>query len=200
MNVLAIWHGFLTLASKMDRIPYAEVERMIKDNPEDVLLRGNQWRLLLPVRTLRSAAWEDRVLLAEPGEMYEVTNVVRYLVEFASRTGHWNPRHAIAKLFMTMGESEWKQIPTVVEKMGEKAEGYRINAVQIKEICTELGLGDRVDALIAELKGSGLMSPKLSSLAEIAKVGSPIYELKPFSYPFKGFLSPRLSIGDSDEH
>jgi hypothetical protein len=37
------------------------------------------------------------------------------------------------------------------------------------ETCSELGLGDRVDTLIDELKGSGVMSPKPGSFAEVAR-------------------------------
>jgi len=47
-------------------------------------------------------------------------------------------------------------------------------------------LGDRVDALIAELKGSGVMSPKLGSLAEVSRAGTPIYELNPSLFTEKG--------------
>jgi hypothetical protein len=169
----------LACASKAGKISYSELGNLIEDDPEDILLLGKEWRLLLPVRTSKSAAWEDRVLLPEIGEIYEMPNIVRYLVEIASQTGQWNPRHAIAKLFMTMGEPEWARISKLVEKMGEEAKDYKINAVQIKKICAEMGLGNKVDALIAELKGGGVMSPKLSSLAEVLRVGSPIYELNP---------------------
>ena len=79
----------LTYASKKGRLSYYEVERMVKDNTEDVLLLGNEWRLLLPVRTLKSATWEDRLLVAKPEELYEVPNIVRYLVEDAGKTGRW---------------------------------------------------------------------------------------------------------------
>ena len=43
----------------------------------------------------------------------------------------------------------------------------------------ELDLEDKVDSLIAELKGTGVMSPKLGSLIEVIRQGSPIYELNP---------------------
>jgi len=131
------------------------------------------------VRTLKSAAWEDRLLLAKPGELYEVPNIARYLVKNASKTGRWNPRYAIAELFKKMGEAAWKRIPALVKGLGQQANDYRITAVQIKEVCSELDLGDKVDVLIAELKGSGVMSPKLGSIAEVSRAGSPIYELNP---------------------
>jgi len=169
----------LSHAAKKGSISYREIERIVNDNVEDVLLLGDEWRLLLPVRTRKSAAWEDRLLLCEPGESYEVPNIVRCLVEEASTTGCWDPEHAITKLFKEMGEPAWERMPKLIGRLGEQGEDYRIAAVQIKKTCSELGLGDRVDTLIAELKGSGVMSPKLGSLAEVIREGSPLYELNP---------------------
>jgi hypothetical protein len=169
----------LAHASERGRVAYHEIGEIISGDAEDVLLLGNEWRLLLPVRTLKSTAWEDRLLLSEPGEEYEIPNIVRCLVEEAKITGHWNPEYAITKLFREMGEPDWEQIPELVKELGQQAKNYKITAIQIKEICSKLGLGGRVDALIAELKGSGVMSPKLGSLAEVSRAGTPIYELSP---------------------
>ena len=166
-------------ASKRGGISYREIDKIVNDNAEDVLLLGNEWRLLLPVRTVKSAAWEDRLLLCEPGESYEVPNIVRCLVEEASTTGCWDPEHAIMELFKEMGEPAWEKMPKLIERLGEQAEDYRIAAVQIKKTCSELGLEDRVDTLIAALKGSGVISPKLGSLTEVIREGSPLYELNP---------------------
>ncbi|MBW1717786.1 MAG: hypothetical protein JRJ77_18590, partial [Deltaproteobacteria bacterium] len=113
-------------------------------------------------------------------------NIVRYLVKNTSKTGQWNPGYAIAELFKDMLEPNWEQMPTLVQELGEQAKDYRITAIQIKGICRELGLGDRVDALIAELKASGVMSPKLGSLAEVSRAGTPIYELNPSLFIKKG--------------
>jgi len=176
----------LAQASKKGSISYREVDKIVNDNAEDVLLLGNEWRLLLPVRTLKSAAWEDRLLLCEPGESYEVPNIVRCLVEEATKTGRWDPERAITKIFRDMGEPAWERMPKLVEWLEGQAKDYRITAAQIKMVCNELGLGGRVDALIAELKASGVMSPKLGSLAEVARAGSPLYELNPSLFIKKG--------------
>ena len=169
----------LAHASKRGSISYHEVGKIVHDSAEDVLLLGNEWRLLLPVRTVKSAAWEDRLLLCRPGELYEVPNIIRCLVEEAGRTGCWEPEHAITKLFKEMGEPAWERMPKLVERLKEQARNSRVTADQIKKICSDLDLGDRVDALIAELKASGVMSPKLSSIAEVSREGTPIYELTP---------------------
>lgn len=176
----------LALAAKSGRISYDEVQRMLDESADDILLLANELRLLLPMRTFRSAAWEDRILLAEPGEMYEVPNVVRFLVENARQTGQWDPVNALSEIFRLAGEPKWERIPMLVERLAEESQDYRINALQIKEVCSELGLGDRVDTLIAELKGSGVMSPKLGSLSQVAKIGAPLYELNPSLFTKKG--------------
>lgn len=74
-------------ACEKGRVSYHDVKKIANDNLEDVLLLGSEWRLFLPVKTLKSAAWEDRLLLAERSDLYEVPNIIRYLVEDASKTG-----------------------------------------------------------------------------------------------------------------
>ena len=178
--------SILAHASEKSIISYREIHKIISDNAEDILLLGNEWRLLLPVRTVKSAAWEDRLLLCEPGESYEVPNIIRYMVEEASKTGRWDPGRAITRIFKEMDELAWERMPKLVDRLEEQAENHRIATTKIKKICIELGLGDRVDTLIAELKAAGVMSPKLGSLAEVARTGSPLYELNPSLFIKKG--------------
>jgi hypothetical protein len=176
----------LAHASEKSIVSYREVAQIANDDADDVLLLGNEWRLLLPVRTVKSAAWEDRLLLFEPGESYEMPNIIRYIVEEASKTGHWDSERAITKIFRDMGEPSWGRMPKLIEQLEAQSKNHRVNAIQIKKICSELGLGDRVDALIAGLKASGVVSPKLGSLAEVSQAGSPLYELNPSLFLRKG--------------
>jgi len=180
----------LAHASKRGSISYREIARIANDNAEDVLLLGNEWRLLLPVRTVKSGAWEDRLLLCKPGESYQVPNIVRYLVAEATKTGRWDPERAITSIFKEMVEPAWERMPKLVEWLEEQARDYRVTASQIKKICRDLDLGDRVDALIAGLKASGVMSPKLGSIAEVSREGTPIYELNPSLFIKKGQTAP----------
>ncbi|MCG6919355.1 MAG: hypothetical protein LJE89_17635 [Deltaproteobacteria bacterium] len=169
----------LTCVSKEGRVTFHEVAETVGDNAEEALLLGDEWRLILPMRTRRTSAWEDRLLFFGPVELYEVPNIVRYLVENASETGLWEPGVALSELFRKMGDPDWNIIPSLVESLWEKSKNYRITAIQIKEICGGLCLGDRVDALIVELKGSGVISPKMRSPAEVSRAGAVIFELNP---------------------
>jgi hypothetical protein len=162
------------------------VDEIVNDKAEDVLLLGYEWRLLLPIRTIKSAAWEDRLLFCKLGESYEVPNIARYLVEEATKTGRWDPERAIAMIFKNMDEPAWERIPKLVERLEQQTENFRVTADQVKKICRDLDLGDRVDALIAELKAAGVMSPKLGSLAEVSRAGSPSYELNPSLFIKRG--------------
>ena len=170
----------LIQACKAGKVSHDEVEEMLRDDPEDVLLLGFQWRLLVPARSARATLeWGDAVLLPKPGEMHKTPNVVESLVKEAIRISRWDPENAIAEILKVMGEPGWKRIPELVHKLEEESKSYNINAIQIKKIGRELDLEDRVASLIAELKGNGIMSLKLGSLLEVIRQGSPLYELNP---------------------
>jgi len=169
----------LAYAAVKGSVSYQEIKEIIKDDPEDVLLLAEKWRLLLAVRTTKSSAWEDRLLLLKDGEIYEIPNLIRYLVKHALDTGIWDPENTIIELFKEFEDPDWVQTPGFVESIVEKATDYKINSNQIKKICIQSGLSNRVDGLIAELKAAGIMSPKLGSIPDVLGAQSPIYELNP---------------------
>ena len=169
----------LAYASVNVTVSYEETKEIVKDDPEDVLLLADKWRLLLPVRTTKSAGWEDRMLVLRDGEIYEIPNLIRYLVKNAIDTGQWNPEKSIIELFKKFGDPDWEKIPGLVRSIVEKAIDYKITGNQIKEICFQFGLNERADVLIAELKAAGIISPKLGSIPDVAGARSPIYELNP---------------------
>jgi len=169
----------LAYAAVNGAVSYQETREIIKDDPEDVLLLAEKWRLLLAVRTTKSSAWEDRLLLLKDGEIYEIPNLIRYLVKHALDTGIWDPENTIIELFKEFGDPDWEQIPGFVGSIVEKATDYKINSNQIKKMCLQFGLNNRVDALIAELKAAGIISPKLGSIPDVLGAKSPIYELNP---------------------
>jgi hypothetical protein len=160
-------------------LSYQEIKGIIKDDPGDVLLLAEGLRLLLPVRTKRSSSWEDRLLLLKHGEIYETPNIVRSLVKHALDTGRWDPEKAITELFKELEDPLGKKIHGLVMNIAEEAVNHTISGDQIKRICLQHGTGNRVDRLIAELKAAGIISPKLRSIPEVNREGSPIYELNP---------------------
>jgi hypothetical protein len=186
-EALSIFLGHGKLTSKLARVLaygsskgavcYDEIKQIIGDDLEEVLLMAEEWRLILPIRTKKSSSWEDRLLIIKDGEAFEMPNIIRYVAREALKTGAWNSENAILELFKLLGDPNSKQIPELVRSIAEEAGSYKITGNQIKMICLRLGLSNRVDSLIAELKAAGIMSPTLSSLTEVSREGSPIYEL-----------------------
>jgi len=160
-------------------VSYQEIEEIIEDDSQDALLLADEWRLLLPVRTAKSSSWEDRLLIMKDGEAYEIPNIVRYVAREALTTGTWNSENAIGELFKEFGDPNCKQIAELVRSIAQESGSHKTTGNQIKMICLRLGLSNRVDSLIAELKAAGIISPRLSSLPEVNREGSPIYELNP---------------------
>ncbi len=169
----------LAYAAQKSTVSYQEIKEIIKDDPEDVLLLADEWRLLLTVSTTKSSSWEDRLLALKDGEIYEIPNIIRYLLEDGLHTGRWEPEKTIATFFKELGDPNYKQIPGLVRSISEKAVNQRITGNQIKMICLQVGLSNRVDSLIAELKAAGIISPRLRSIPEVNREGSPLYELNP---------------------
>ena len=175
----------MALLSEKGRVSYSEVEQVCPGVMEDVILVGWKWRLLLPVRSSRCSEWDDRILSAKPGEVYEMPNVARYLVKNAIGTGEWDSYTAVTELYRVMGEPSWQQMAHLVERICDRSVDFKINAREIGAACRDLGLGDRVDSLIAVLKGGGVISPRLLTLAEVTRTGVPIYEINPCLFPPK---------------
>jgi hypothetical protein len=178
--------GVLSFLSEKGRVSYSNVERMCSGRTEDVILVGWKWRLVLPIRSSRCSEWDDRILTAKTGEVYEMPNVARYLVKNAVSTGEWDSSSAVTDLYRVMGEPAWQQMTHLVKRICDRSVDSKINAREIGAACRDLGLGDRVDSLIAVLKGGGVIIPKLLPLAEVTRTGVPIYEVNPCLFPQKG--------------
>lgn len=161
------------------RITYEEVTRLIGDDAEDILILAYGWRLLLPSRAAHAGDWEDRMLLPRAGEIYQMPNVVKQLVKNAIQAGHWEPEKAILQVFQESREPESEKLLQLVERMASELKGRRIYGVDIKRLCVELGLKDRVDPIVSELKACGIVSHKMASFTDAAREGSPIYEFNP---------------------
>jgi len=166
-------------ASEKGRISFIEVEEICGGNTEDVLLLCWEWRLLVPVRSSKCGEWDDRLLMLYPGEIYELPNVVKHLVKSARRTSQWDPDLALTELFSGIDETLRHRMPDLLKQMGGLAHFNVINAFQIRRACARANVKHSVDTLIVLLKAGGVISPKLRALSDVAKAGSPVYEINP---------------------
>jgi len=166
-------------ACEKGRISFAKVEEISEGNAEEVLLLCWEWRLLIPVRSSKCGEWDDRLLVLDPGEIYELPNVVKYIIKSARRTGQWDPDLALTELFSDTDETLRNRMPDFLKQMKGLAQSNIINAFQIRQACVRAKMNQSVDTLIALLKAGGVISPKLRALSNVVKAGSPVYEINP---------------------
>lgn len=171
--------SILEFASLKGTMYYEEVREIVGSDPEEPLLDAEKWRLLLPVRTMKSMAWEDRLFMPMDGELFEMPNIILRLVKDALASAQWRTGEAIGGIFREMGDPAWQTIPEMVASMAALASANTISAGQITRVCLAYGFSNKTDWLIAELKGAGVISPRLSSPADVMRAGSPLYEMNP---------------------
>lgn len=160
----------LRLAAEKGRITYKEVEAH-GGSMEDLLLAFNE-RLLLPVTTSyasQSLAWEDRILIPKKEEIYEMPNVIRYLIRRVEETGKWEPEYAIRMYLEDIGEKEvdkilelFRRIKKNILSLERPPQTGKVSALLLKELSSELGLD--ASKTIVELKGGGIISPSIHNL------------------------------------
>ena len=155
---LRVLAEILLFAAEEGKISFDDIHG---EGREEILILAVEERLLIPVRTSRSLAWEDRILRLEPGEVYEMPNVVRYLVKRANETGRWEPCHAINEYLEEIGEEERESIVDFFEKVRSRVKDRIVDVEVLKEVLKEVGLRVELGKVIAELKGGGIISPHL---------------------------------------
>jgi len=165
-----------------ERINHQEMASAVNGSVDEALLALWEWKLVIPVRSSRCSEWDSRVLSAEPEEFYEMPNISKALVKRGIETGTWNSVSTILDLFQCMGEPEWEKMPDLILSIKNNAVHNTINGTRIGVLCIQNGLKDKTGAMIAILKGAGIISPKLAAISQMAKSKSPLYEFNPSVY------------------
>ncbi|MFW6428515.1 MAG: hypothetical protein ACOCY3_01355 [Desulfosalsimonas sp.] len=76
---------------------YTEQIPLSGEEKQDLLRIAFEERILIPVRSLQSGSWEDRVLRFAPEEMFFMPHVARLLFENASETGFLDAETAVRR-------------------------------------------------------------------------------------------------------
>ena len=172
----------LSLFLNVDRVDYRKLAAVAYGSLDDVILTLWEWKLVIPVRSSKCSEWDSRVLLAEPEESYEMPNISKMLVKKGMETGKWESTAAILDLFQDMGEPEWEKMPALILSIKKNSMHNTINGSKIGILCIQNGLKDKTGAMIAVLKGAGVISPKLAAISQVLRSKSPLYEYNPSVY------------------
>ncbi|MGD8980794.1 MAG: hypothetical protein PVF42_04320 [Desulfobacterales bacterium] len=165
-----------------EKINYKELSTTACGSMDEALLTLWEWKLVIPVRSSKCSEWDFRILSAAPEEFYEMPNISKTLVKNGIETGTWDSISAILDLFQRMGEPEWEIMPDLILSIKKNTVHNTINGARIGVLCIQNGLKDKTGAMIAILKGAGIISPKLAAISQVAKSKSPLYEFNPSVY------------------
>ncbi len=169
----------LATAYRKSAVTSDEIKNIANVDFAEILLLAWDFKLLIPRRAARCGEWDDRILMPAPGEAYEMPNIVRYLIRVALETGEFELERALRSLYRDMGEPQWEKIPELVETMKGYAVHRIISAPRIHAACLKTGIANKTGAMIAILKGGGVISPRLGAMAPVARAGAPLYDMNP---------------------
>lgn len=162
----------LSIATEKGSIVYDELD-MQGDVKDDLLLLLEKERLLIPARTSRALAWEDRMMIFRSGEVFEMPNVIGHLMRYVEETGEWGPDHAVSRYLEEIGEKTPEEILSLFNKVKVDVRDYKITPEAILRASEEFNLTAEIGRIIAELKGGGIISPCLRDPSRL------LYEVNP---------------------
>ena len=128
----------LALAAEKGKISYEEIKCDEKTKRNLPLLTYKE-RLLLPIaRAIEtssasiSLAWEDRTPKAEPGETYEMPNIIQHLILHAKETGEWSPETAVKNYLKEIGEPEADKMLNIFKGIIEEVNNPTSQGTMVK--------------------------------------------------------------------
>ena len=154
---------------------YGQID-MPEDEREDLILFAHANRLLMPTKSGRTSAWEDKSLTLTPDESYRMPGVIAKLIKHASETGRWEPKEAILSCLREGGDKREGDKLKLFQGLKDKAQDGKVTPYTFRRVITELGLEVDIDQAIAEFKALGLISP---SLHRTLSSGIIEYEINP---------------------
>jgi len=189
------------LASGKDMISFGDIlfladkvvsdESLKKELAEETVLSMYWWRMLLPIRMkhVKCLSWENRLLLSDINEMFEIPSCIRYAFEGLCTRGTWDYEYSVYRYFSQIKEPYKNLILHIVNGLIEKTiSNYYVTATSIREECKRQKFpSSRVGILIAELKGGGFISPLVfTPLPKILRLKEePLYELNKALFALK---------------
>jgi hypothetical protein len=141
---------------------------------EDLLLILDRDKVLIPNKTSKTIAWEDRILTFEPDEKYQMPNIIRILIRLGEQVGELDVEYAFKSYLKEIGEASPNKTLTFFHEILDKVKNEKVSAEDLSIISKKLNLQSRIGTIIAVLKGAGIISPALRNPAKLK------YEVNPF--------------------
>ncbi len=125
----------------------------------DCILTAFEERLLIPVKSGQSPAWEDRILALGAGETYFMPPVARKLVENAGQTGTLDPERAVQESLAAEAGDHIEALVQFFRHLKRHAPSYTVEAGLMGAIMQPLKLSLDLHAVIDLFVVCGIISP-----------------------------------------
>ena len=168
----------LSCVCKADSITYEELD-LNDDVKDDTILLAYEERALLPMKSRRGSAWEDRILNFTEDERYHLPRVVKFLVKGAHEKGSWNVDESIGKVLEESGENDVARMVGYLNELITMAPKHEIEVGIMQMVSTKLELEMDMHDTLDRFVRCGIMSPRTQRTIH---TGISWYELNPCLY------------------
>lgn len=136
-----------------EQIPLAEQDK------HDLLLMAYEERILLPVRSRRTSAWEDRTLRIVPEEMFFMPHVVRILFNDAAKTGVMDVEEAVRKVLSHHPAEHVDEAVHFLKQMKPHTDARMAEGGLMVVVAKKAGIALDVHEIVDACVVGGIMSP-----------------------------------------
>lgn len=168
----------LYLGCSCDSMCYEEID-IEPDLKDDMILLAFEERVLLPMKSLRGSAWEDRILSFTDQERYQQPRIVKFLIEKARETGTWDLAYAIGAVLGEAGESQVKAVTDYTLKLMDRALKFEVEVGVMQAVTNESGIEIDMHDTLDRFVRCGIMSPRTQRSLH---TGFSKYEINPSLY------------------
>ncbi len=128
----------------------------------DVFLSGEEWNAFYPEGGIKGdcLAWGNRLNLPTPGEKYEIPRIISLGVEKFEEQNQENWLDLVKEYFIRIRAPYAEKTPQILQHAINESICNMINATSIEQGCMKVGLKNP-GAIIAEMKGGGIISPSV---------------------------------------
>ena len=140
----------------------------------EVLLSLEYFNLAFPTQSLDdSLSWDKRLSTIDD---MEIPYIIRFFFKEICQNGVACWQDVVINYFNQIGESNVEDFIEIIQDILQRSNNLKISALEIVKISKKFNRDS--GTLIAEMKGAGIISPKITFLKR--KRSTPIYEINRF--------------------
>jgi hypothetical protein len=168
-----------------ETIRYQEID-IVESQKKDLVLLAFEERILIPVKSWRGPAWEDKILDFNKDGHYFIPPFVKAMVNTICETGKSSCNTAVRKTLTHVIQEDISGFIKLLQTIMKHAYNYKFEIGLLKIFFKETAVGGDLHDIIDTFVICGIMSP---CPRKSLMTGLSWYEINPTLYWDKTFLS-----------